>query len=347
MKIKLAVSLKLNKVKPGLLFILIIPLLCASSCQKDGSIGSTGNGLNSSGQNNSGATAGANSTLFATNQPISLDGKSNLTIIGDTINGGNLSCITLTNCSNIRITHCKLINSSNEGINLLNCSMIQIDSNYIANVSTGIYVLSSNSIKVVYNQMKNIQGPYPKGAFIQFNNVSGSNNNVAYNRLENIAGQSNPEDAISMFKSNGIAASPILITNNWIRGGGPSLTGGGIMLGDNGGSYQVATNNVLVNPGQYGMAVSGGTNMQIVNNTIYSVSEPFSNVGIYYWNQSGLPSSAVKIDSNKVKFASGLYGGENDFWIGSGSSTPIGWNTNYWGANIDASILPSTIITAK
>lgn len=344
---KLTRYVNLNKLKPGLAVFLMIPLFYASSCQKDATSGSNGNSLNSSGQNISGTATGGTTTLFTTNQPISLTGKSNLIIIGDSINGGSLPCITLINCSNIRITHCKLINSSNEGINLNNCSMVQIDSNYIANVSTGIYALSSNSIQVIYNQMKNMQGPYPKGAFVQFNQVSGSNNSVAFNRLENIAGQSNPEDAISMYKSNGSASNPILINGNWIRGGGPSLTGGGIMLGDNGGSYEVATNNILVNPGQYGMAVSGGNNMQIANNEIYSASEPFSNVGIYYWNQSGLPSSGIKIDSNKVNFTSGLYGGENDFYLGSGSATPTGWNTNIGGANIDASILPATIITNK
>ena len=344
---KLTRYFNLNKIKPGFAVLLMIPLFYGSSCQKDASSGTNGNGLNSSGQNISGTTTGGTTTLFTTNQPISITGKSNLIIIGDTINGGSLPCITLINCSNIRITHCKLINSSNEGINLNNCSMVQIDSNYIANVSTGIYALSSNSIQVIYNQMKNMQGPYPKGAFVQFNQVSGSNNSVAFNRLENIAGKSNPEDAISMYKSNGIATNPILINGNWIRGGGPSLTGGGIMLGDNGGSYEVATNNILVDPGQYGMAVSGGNNMQISNNEIYSASEPFSNVGVYYWNQSGLPSSSIKIDSNKVNFTSGLFGGENDFYLGSGSATPTGWNTNFWGANIDASILPTTIITNK
>jgi len=37
--------------------------------------------------------------------------------------------------------------------------------------------------------------------------------------------------------------------------------GGGIMLGDGGGSNIVAKNNILVDPGQYGMAVSGGSYM--------------------------------------------------------------------------------------
>lgn len=337
----LEISVKLKKLKPGWVIVLLIPLLYASSCRKDAV--STSNGSN---QNVSGNNGISGNATYQLNQPISLSGVNNLTINGDSITGGNVACINLTNCTNIRITHCKLLNSKSVGINLFNCSMIQIDSNYIANVTTGVYVLSSNNVKVDYNQMKNMLGPLPQGAFVQFNQVNGGNNSVSFNRLENILGQSNPEDAINMYKSYGTAAIPITITGNWIRGGGPSLTGGGIMLGDNGGSYQVAENNILVNPGQYGMAVSGGTNMQISNNTVFSASEPFSNVGLYYWNQSGLASSAVKIDSNKVNFTSGLYGGENDFWIGAGSSTPIGWNTNFWGANIDATILPPTIITS-
>ena len=276
--------------------------------------------------------------------PISLTGARNLTISGDSINGGSVPCISLINCTNIRITHCKLVNSKTLGINLSNCTGIMVDSNYVANVSTGVFAVDSKSIQVEYNQMQNMQGPYPKGAFVQFDNVSSTYNRVSHNRFENIPGASYPEDAISMYKSNGTAADPIVITDNWIRGGGPSKTGGGIMLGDNGGSYQTATYNTLVNPGQYGMAVSGGTNMQISGNKIYSKAQSFSNVGLYYWNQSGLPSSAITISGNRVNFSSQQYG-LNNFYLGSGNTAPTGWSSNVYDPTLNATTLPNTIIT--
>jgi len=276
--------------------------------------------------------------------PISLNGAKNLVISGDSINGGTVPCISLTNCTNIRITHCKLINSKTLGVSLSGCTNVMIDSNYVANVSTGVYALNSKTIQVEYCQMKNMQGPYPKGAFVQFDNVSGTYNRVSHNRFENILGASNPEDAISMYMSSGTAADPLLVTDNWIRGGGPSKTGGGIMLGDNGGNYQTASYNTLVNPGEYGMAVAGGTNMQVFGNKIYGKAQSFTNVGLYYWNQSGLASTAITINGNKVNFSSLTYG-LNNLFLGAGNLIPTGWGTNTYDPTLSASILPATIVT--
>lgn len=330
--------------------MMIMVTCCMFSCQKDTATKPAINsGINTGnmGIRTLAASAQTNVTFgykvkYASR--IYLTGAHNLTISGDSINGGTAPCITLVNCSNIKIAHCKLGNSSNLGIYITGCTSIMIDSNYVTNVSTGVYAVNCKSVEVEYNQMKNMKGPFPRGAFVQFDNVSGTYNRVSHNRFENILGSSNPEDAISMYKSSGTSADPIYIVDNWIRGGGPSKTGGGIMLGDSGGSYQIAEYNTLVNPGQYGMAVSGGTNMQMFGNKIYSQSQSFSNVGLYYWNQSGQASYSVNISSNRVNFTSGMYG-LNNFYLGSGSTTPAGWNTNYYDKTLTASILPNTIIT--
>ena len=329
---------------------MLLAIFLFSSCRKDPvEAKNTVNPLISA---KNGEAPSVNKKSLATNVitvvgPITLNNKSNLIIQGDSINGGTKACITLNYCSNIKITNCRLVNTTFVGISLYKCTSIKIDSNYIGNVGTGIYVLNSSGIQIVYNQMQNIQGPYPMGQFIQFDNVTGAGNKVQYNRLENILGYSNPEDAISMYQSSGISTDPISIYGNWIRGGGPSQTGGGIMLGDGGGNYQIASSNILVNPGQYGMAISGGSNMQIVNNSIYSISQPFSNVGLYYWNQTSTPGTAITISGNKVRFYNGIYGYENDFWLGTSAPNPIGWLSNIWGANINSTLLPATIITRK
>ena len=197
--------------------------------------------------------------------------------------------------------------------------------------------------------MLNMQGPMPRGQFVQFISCYGAGNSIMSNKFENILGSSNPEDAINIFQSNGTSASPITIAYNWIRGGGPSTTGGGIALGDGGGSsYQTAFENILVNPGQYGIAIAAGTVMSILNNQIYAAQAPFTNVGTFAWNQYASTSgcSVTTISGNVVNFtAAGGY--QNSSWDGGNCGAISGWSANTWGANITASILPATIITMQ
>jgi hypothetical protein len=294
----------------------------------------------------SAATMPIDNITYVASSVINLNGSHDITISGKSINGGSVPAITLTNCYNVHITKNMLGNSTNVGIYLYNCYNITVDYNDITNVSTGVSAVNTTGggIIVNNNQFKNMIGPFPRGQFVQFNMVSGANNSISYNRGENIFGQSYPEDAINIYKSNGTASSPIQIVGNWIRGGGPSTSGGGIMLGDNGGSYQFASNNILVNPGQYGMAIAGGNNISITNNTTYAAAQSFTNIGLYVWGQSGSPCTNTTVSGNQVKFfnKSNI---ENDAWVATGEATPSGWSTNTFGANIDASILPAILIS--
>jgi len=211
-------------------------------------------------------------------------------------------------------------------------------------VATGVYAEYSSTVNVNKNQVMNVQGPLPRGQMVQFNNVSGSGNVISYNICENIAGQSYPEDVINLYKTNGTASSPVQVIGNWIRGGGPSSTGGGIMLGDQGGSYVIAQDNILVNPGQYGIAVASGTNIQVLNNKVYSAQQSFSNVGLYIWNQYNTSCSLNAISGNQVSWKNSA-GSENDGWNAGNCGAVSGWGTNAFNAPIDASILPTQIIT--
>lgn len=285
---------------------------------------------------------------YASSQVINLDGAHDITISGQSIAGVNVPAITLTNCYNIHITKNRLRNSTDVGIYLYKCKNITIDYNYFTNVSSGVYAeqTTEGGIAVNRNQFLNMAGPFPRGQFVQFNNVSGPNSSISYNKGENIFGKSYPEDAISLYQSNGTASSPIRVFGNWIRGGGPSSSGGGIMLGDNGGSYEVAAYNILVNPGEYGMAIVGGDHNTIVNNSIFAVSQYFTNVGIYTDSINGYTITNSTIGGNKVKYFNNT-NYENNAWIAPGTMTPARWNTNIFGAVIDASILPSVIITYR
>jgi parallel beta-helix repeat protein len=288
------------------------------------------------------------STLsYTASAVINLTNQHDITISGKSIAGGSAACITLTNCYNVQITDCKLYNSTDVGIHLYKCYGITISNSYFTKVASGVYAeqTTNGGIVVTGNQFLNMVGPYPRGQFVQFNNVNGAGNSVTNNKGEDILGQSQSEDAISMYQSNGTAASPIMISGNWIRGGGPSSSSGGIMLGDEGGSYLTAENNILVNPGEYGMAIAGGDHNSILNNTIYGASQPFTNVGLYVNSINGHTVTNSTVTGNKVLFYnSSNY--VNSCWLAPGTTTPSGWSTtNIWSTILTPAILPSVIIT--
>jgi len=364
----------------------LITALLISSCQKDETAlpsetltNSSGIGKGSSSIDNSGGITGATGTtgktgttgstgttgtpgktgttststkfIYKASSPISLSNQSNITISGDSINGGSSVGIRLSNCNNVHITKCLIQNTTNDGIQLNNCTNVTIDSCFITNVRAGVNAMQCKTVKVNSNQFLNMNGPFPSGNFVQLNNVSGGGIQVNYNKCEDIAGVAqHPQDGISIYQCDGLPGDSVQVIGNWIRGGqiqNDSGGGAGIVLGDVGGSYQVARNNIVINGGFVGMQVQGGSHIKMDHNTIYGISTPYSNCGLCYGNYSGASSSDIYMGYNKVKFFQ-KSGAEMDaWWDPSTAFQPDGWNTNILKANIDASILPSVIITLK
>lgn len=287
-----------------------------------------------------------NATSYTASAPINLNGAHDITISGKSITGGSVPAITLSNCYNVHITQNALTNSTDVGIYLYHCYNVTIDYNYISNVSTGVYVdhPTGGGTVVNNNQMLNMQGPFPRGQFVQFNTVSGAGNQIENNMMQNILGQSSTQEAINLYMCNGSASNPIMITGNWIEGGGPNSASGGIQLGDTGGSYEVASNNILVNPGQMGLSISGGDHISFTNNTVYAKAQYFTNVGIVVWGQAGATVTNPTVSGNKVSFKNSS-NAENDSWIASGNPTPSGWSSNTWNATISPSIIPANLIS--
>jgi len=280
---------------------------------------------------------------YTDSSPIVLDGISNKTISKLKITNSSGHCIKLSNCSNITIQSCKLGPSKGEGVFLSNCTNITVTNCSMESVESGVVADIGSGIKVIYNDVKNVQGPMPRGQMVQFGNVTGSGNSISYNVAENINGQSFPEDAISLFMSKGTAADPIQVIGNWIRGGGPSTSGGGIMTGDEGGSYVLVQDNILVNPGQYGITISSGDHITIKNNKIYSDKEPFSNIGLSAYRQYEILTTANTIMNNEVNFTN-KDGVLNCLWNAGNCGDIAGWETNMHNANLKANILPTKII---
>ncbi len=280
---------------------------------------------------------------YTLSQPVLINAINDTTISLLEISNPSGHCIKITNCNNIIIEKCLLGPSSGNGIDLYNCRNVEIRDCRIDSVSSGVFALASQIINVHNIEVKNVQGPFPRGQMVQFDKVDSIGNRVNFNIVENILGESYAEDAINMYKSNGTPSDPIQIKGNWIRGGGPSASGGGIMTGDSGGSNVKVEDNILVNPGQYGIAIASGTDIEILNNKVYSKQLSFSNVGIYVWNQYPDSCGGNRVNGNEVNWTNNL-GLSNDRWNGGGCGTITDWNNNTWGAAIDSSILPLQIL---
>lgn len=232
-----------------------------------------------------------------------------------------------------------------------------VENNYLEGTS-GIYAhrwVGGGTVKVRYNRARNVVGLWSDGKggwltgssqfsivqFVQFNDVKGIKDvEIAWNEVINVAGESRTEDVISMYRSGGTTASPIRIHNNYIQGsypaevGSQAFSGGGIMLGDHGGSNQVAYRNHVVSVSNYGIAIAGGSNNRIEENRVVSAGVledgtriHAANVGIYIWDQYSDPFENNVGTNNIVGYVQIKSDGKsvrNDWWVPDASS----WSGN-------------------
>ncbi|MFA7065811.1 MAG: right-handed parallel beta-helix repeat-containing protein [Dysgonamonadaceae bacterium] len=284
--------------------------------------------------------------------PIELVNKSNIVIEGLEFEDSIKRSITLWSCSNITIKNCKFKNvktnhaimaENSTNISVIDCSFEDVYAAFQGDKCKG-------NIKFEHNDVKNVIGDlYISRRDVQaaqLRQCNGPGNSISYNVIENIEGESSPDDNINLFGSNGTPESPIRIANNWIRGGGPSLSGGGIMLADYGGSYQIAENNIVVNPGQYGMAIAGGQNITIKNNKIYSKRRPVTNVGLYANNWTEALSGKsynITVENNDINWTH-RDGYLHNSWFSENMKPIKGLETNKYNSNLNESILPDVII---
>lgn len=282
---------------------------------------------------------------------IRYNNRSNFVIEGFEISGSSDKyLIVLSNCENVIIRNNKLHSSPTKvGVYLDNSKNITIVDNTFENVQSGLKAHRSQGVKFEYNDVKNVTGPLRGGDRIgnmaQFDKVSGAGNSISYNVADNLPGQSAPEDVINLFQSHGTASSPIIVKGNWIRGGGPSDSGGGIILGDMGGSHQIAEDNIVVDGGQYGISIAGGNHLVIRNNKVYGKQNSFTNVGIYAanWSPDLGQTDNITVENNSVNYRN-KNGVLNNYWFANNVGNIKGQNTNRSDASISASILPSQII---
>lgn len=271
----------------------------------------------------------------ATGDCLKYQGLRDTIIRGGTIGPCGGHGILLEDSYNVVIERVTIRNTQESGIYIDSVASVEVRENKITSTYSAIQAIHSSSVRVHCNTLIDSRGR--GGQHVQFNRVTGASNWCKCNIGRNTAGRTDPEDSISMYKSSGTATSPIDISNNLIVGGGPSRSGGGIMLGDDGGGYITARSNILVDPGQYGIAVAGGHHMSIIGNRIFARRQAFTNVGIYTWNQTTGPCNTIKVQGNAVNWTSSN-GKKNPYWNGRNCGTIQGISSNNFNASFGAEI---------
>lgn len=286
---------------------------------------------------------------YTPSAPLSYTSVNNITISGDSITGGSSICINLVSCSNVHITHCKFINSTNHAIMMNNCTNVTIDGNFFNHVRDGVYAVAcKGGIKTIGNQFINMQGPYPQASAVQYSHCSGPFNKIINNRIDEVPGQSAPEDEINLYQDTGTYNSPLIVSGNFIRGGGPSTSGAGITAGDGGGGYQHIEHNICINTGAGGIQYAGGHNITIINNLIYSKVFSWSGFGLACSNLTSTPVYGMVVAYNDIFWLAGKIGGGHRDTVYKYNATyanpvPLGWYTNRINAPIDSTLLPLTL----
>jgi hypothetical protein len=237
------------------------------------------------------------------------------------------TCVTVTNASNVTIRNSTIGPCGDDAVYLSDVDGVVVEGNYITGTGNGVLVHRSSAVRVDSNAFVDAGRN-----FVQFDKVNGAGSSISGNRGQNELGGTNAEDLISLYLSNGTASSPIRVVGNHLRNGGPSDSGSGIMLGDGGGSYQFVEGNVLVEPGQVGIGVASGTNMTVRANVVYSSALPWSNSGIYVWNQYDQACGNVEVSGNQVNWTKSD-GSANSWWEGGGCGEVNNYG-NDWNAPV-------------
>lgn len=161
---------------------------------------------------------------------------------------------------------------------------IRVTSSKFKNVTSSIRFLNSTGpLLVTENEAINTGRN-----FFQCDKCVGAGIRIEKNSMEHYgqSGTKKLEDFINIYQSSGEPDNYIQVRDNRARtdgtGKGVSKTGSFIILGDHGGSYQIAEGNIGVNPGNVGIGAAGGHHIYKVNNIMYSDPvEGISNVAFY------------------------------------------------------------------
>jgi len=232
--------------------------------------------------------------------------------------------ISLTGQSGIVIEnkHFKDLGADVISIRLTSCSNITIRNCDFENVAECVYAFGTTNLTVEDCRYKNIIGPHQRTGVNRANFVQVNGCTTGFIRRNKGVG-GDTEDIVSIYQSSGF-----VVEDNHFEGTNwTSPSGSGIALSDSGGSNNIARRNILLNPGQVGIFIAGGTNSRIEDNTIYGEQRPLSNVGMYVWNQAAAACSGHTVSGNKVNWyrADGI---RNDYY-NAGNCGPVAGTNDF------------------
>ena len=225
-----------------------------------------------------------------------------------------------------------------EAIHLERCHGVTIRANDFRRVAQAITAVNSSDIRVEWNRYEDILGPHERvglhrANFVQFDKVSGGY--IGHNKGRG----GDTEDIVSLHNSGGTPEAPLYVEDNHFEGTNwTSPSGSGIALGDGGSAHSIARDNTLLNVGQVGIFIAGGTSNAILDNIVYGEARPSSNVGVYVWNQSGGTCSGHEVRGNRVEWFA-ADGQHNASWDAGNCGPIAGWNSNTWDAPLDPDTL--------
>ena len=207
--------------------------------------------------------------------------------------------------------------NKNGAVRLSDVVSVRIERSHFTRVTAGILVTDCKGPMVI----KRNSGINIGRNFAQLDKCEGTEIRVKHNTMERIGGylRGDAEDVvdwISIFKSEGTKADSIQVNFNRARGHGNDPTGSFIMLGDEGGRYQVARGNLGINPGQVGIGIAGGEWITVKDNVLFTIPWEHSNVGIYSAQYSyPNPCHNHSILNNRLYWFNGRK--QNNIWTDS------------------------------
>lgn len=206
---------------------------------------------------------------------------------------------------NARIGPCGQDHVNDYGVLILEgAHNITVSGNVIHGVSTGVKAYqASHPLTIERNRFFGIRGPGWSGQAVQFNGVAGGQG--ASSIRCNVSDASVPgwpsayEDHISLYNSHGTPDNPILVEFNRMRGGS-SRTGGGITIGDKGGSWQVVRGNTVVRVANSGIGVAGGYHITVLDNKVDNRGESAQTLThLAYFVRALSPCGSIRLSGNR------------------------------------------------
>lgn len=282
--------------------------------------------------------------------PISRSGGSNIVLKNLNIETTGQYGIDIRGANGVTIINCRIRGARYRSVNLEQCSNVIFKNNLMDSVAWGAYfnqisgtmIADSNWLRKIWG-MSSPNSPQISGVGMMINNSTVPGASMSYNYLVNPPGSS-LQDNLSVHVSKGSATNKIKIRNNYIKGGGPSTSSGGILASDNGGGFVTVEGNVLINCGNYALA-SMGTDNDILNNKVYVKRDLWTNAGVIVWQPStSVPCARNRVEGNKVWFIRGQTqwgdaGSHVEYWLPSmcSGTTNIG---NVWGSTEMTETMP-------